>query len=261
MNPPTRADGKPPILLFTAGGAASGKSSILTDDVVAEADLVRDGQARNAERVIDEIKLALKHGWKVTVRYIQRPFDAVIRGAIDRSRTGRWAPISSLPGIHMAVQDSIARIAREFAGDDRVEFLYFYNSREHRPNGTTAGDFREIGLNDVAEGGRFHYNDVGELEAIGREELQKAISTGEYDSPEERQRIRNLAGDWADIVDRRSAPENDRGHDQGGVQREADAGPEAGAGEAEAPRAPPLGESKEPREEGETGAGAEIEAT
>jgi len=153
-----------PQLLMTAGGVASGKSTVITDDVVAAADLVSDGQMKNPAKAIATIEQALRNGWIVEVRYVHRPFDDAAASAVQRGlRSGRWGPLAELPALHMAAQRAVVAVERHFADDPRVTVLAWRNETGRQPV--------EIPVNALAEGGDARYTDVGELDATVQRQL------------------------------------------------------------------------------------------
>jgi hypothetical protein len=108
-------------LMFTAGGVAAGKSTAVTEGMVAASDLVFDGTLRETDWAIETIEEALKNGWNVEINYVQRPIDLVIRGAISRAdRGGRWGSLAVLPSVHQAAQASAIRLFKHF--QDRPQF-------------------------------------------------------------------------------------------------------------------------------------------
>jgi hypothetical protein len=115
-------------LMFTAGGVAAGKSTAVTDDMVAASDLVFDGTLRETSWAIQTIELAIRNGWKVEINYVQRPIDLVIRGAISRAdRGGRWGSLADLPSIHQAAQASAIRLFKHFHGRPQFRMNLWLN--------------------------------------------------------------------------------------------------------------------------------------
>lgn len=113
-------------LLLTAGGVAVGKSTAVTDDVVAEADLVFDGTLRETDWAIEMLNAAIALAWDVAIYYVQRPLSLAIRGAVVRANlTGRWGSLSAIPKTHEAAQRSIVQLSHTFRG--RVHFRYWLN--------------------------------------------------------------------------------------------------------------------------------------
>jgi hypothetical protein len=127
--PPPKAGHPRPIVLFTAGGVASGKTTSISEEVFTRASLVRDGTMRDVAKDFREIQTALDNGWDVQLTYIQRPFDLVVDGAIERAaRTGRWGLLAQLPEIHMLAQRSFSAVAEHFKDNARVDIRALYNT-------------------------------------------------------------------------------------------------------------------------------------
>jgi hypothetical protein len=141
------------VLLFTAGGVAAGKSTAVTDDVVAEADLVFDGTLRETDWAKQTIQQALDNGWEVEVRYVQRPLKLVARGAIRRAQQeGRWGPYASVPETHAGAQRSMVEIAKTFEGNPNARFKFYSNE------GTSVTDAPKVlSLKDIDTGGKYSY--------------------------------------------------------------------------------------------------------
>lgn|GEM_PF-1176982 len=161
-------------LMFTAGGVAAGKSTVVTDELVGIHDLVFDGTLRETEWAIKTIDKALEKGWDVTINYIQRPIDLVIQGVIDRAQTGgRWGPISPLPDIHKSAQKSILEISKHFKGNQAVDIKLWFNGGESR---TTPP--KQISFQDIDKNGQYSYDfnhDSREEEATKRSERQSDL--------------------------------------------------------------------------------------
>ena len=162
------------VLLFTAGGVAAGKSTAVTDDVVAEADLVFDGTLRETDWAKQTIQQALDNGWKVKVRYVQRPLNLVARGAIRRAQQeGRWGPYASVPDTHAEAQASIVDISKSFTDNPRVTFNYYLN------DGTSVTDMPKIlSLKDIDTGGKYSYATTDERVSQRQDRIGRSDSGG-----------------------------------------------------------------------------------
>jgi RNAse (barnase) inhibitor barstar len=176
-------------LMFTAGGVAAGKSTVVDDDMVAQHDLVFDGTMRDTAQAIKTIHQALDKGWDVRINYVQRPIELVIPGAIDRANTyGRWGTIGDLPAIHADAQRSIIEIAHHFSNDPRVKIRFWLNdgrTKEDRP--------KLIALKDINTGGHLSLSGEAFLSrgrAAVDSSFRNAVKSGKYDH----ELLKRLAG-------------------------------------------------------------------
>jgi len=246
-NPPKLAGGASPIVIFTAGGVASGKSSILTPEAIRREgpSLVVDAQMRYPDKAVAQVALALQHGWTVQVWYVQRPFALVVDGAIHRAyKSGRWGPLSELPALHMMVQQTLGALGAAYQGNPQVNIRVFHNQQYHDAQGDRIGTIDVISVADVDIGGRLHYDNAVELERIGHERFRNAAQSGKIES-----RILDLLGTgWekalsAGLAGRDGGDRQDRAGRNG--QPESGAGLPA-AGHSEEIPAPPVSDTVRP---------------
>jgi hypothetical protein len=121
-------DRKP--VLFTAGGTASGKST-LADVEVKASFIVFDSSFSNYELSKRRLQEALDSGRNVQVHYIYRdPLEAwrwtKIRAANEGAGRTVTPQIHAFTHAHAA--STVARLAEEFAGDPRVQFRFYENA-------------------------------------------------------------------------------------------------------------------------------------
>jgi hypothetical protein len=157
------------LLRLMAGGWAAGKTHALQR--AATADLNWDGTLADTEWARRMIKLALSHGWRVHLAYVQRPVELACWGALQRGvDEGRMVPLLALPSLHAQVQASVLQLAKEF--QQSAEILLLYNA------GSPAAPQIpfEIVITDIAPGGRLHYSrrDVEALQEKARRVWQEA---------------------------------------------------------------------------------------
>lgn len=149
-------------LVITAGGAGSGKTSLLDlkrDD--ATADLIFDNQLQNFDRARTVLSAARDAGWEVWVLYVHRPFHDVVRAVIERSqRTGRWNRLADLPAAHIRCQSTILRLWHDLRRSDKVRFRGSYNASRGIP-GPERGS--RVYFRDLKRGGPYHLSNVQEL--------------------------------------------------------------------------------------------------
>lgn len=165
------------ILRLMAGGWSAGKTHALNG--FKAADLSWDGTLADAMWATKIIELALRHGWKVQIAYVQRPLALACQGALDRGVSeGRMVPLIHLPKVHAQVQKSIETLHRLFSRQERVRFRLLYNP------GTPAHnvDVSKLRIRDIAPGGELHYSDadVKAFEQTARQIWQEAKDRGDY---------------------------------------------------------------------------------
>ncbi|XVJ58230.1 MAG: hypothetical protein HEQ23_02055 [Tepidisphaera sp.] len=172
-------------LVVTAGGAGSGKTSLLalTTDPV-QADLIFDNQLRDFARAKQILETAAKHGWETEFWYVHRPFADTVRAVIERSqRTGRWNMLADLPRTHIEAQATIVRLRREFYETPGIKFRAQYNA-----SAAAAGSASQpashpkrgsrVFFRDLKEGGVYHHKDEKAMLAMIPPILAKAIKDG-----------------------------------------------------------------------------------
>jgi hypothetical protein len=98
-------------VVFTAGGGASGKSTVLRAQADRpEVDFVVDTTFSDPQRAIDQIETALRAGRQVEVNYVYRDFEDAVHGMIRRAldpKVGRIVPIDDLARTHFGAQRTI----------------------------------------------------------------------------------------------------------------------------------------------------------
>jgi hypothetical protein len=164
-------------LRFMAGGWASGKTYALRD--VEPADLAWDGTLADERWAAAMVILALEHGWRVQIAYVQRPVVLALWGSLDRAmEEGRTVPLLLLPTVHRAAQQSILKLHSTFGNDPRVAFILIFNA------GTRAEprEGRKLSISDIAPDGVIHYTqgDVKSYQQTARKVWQAAGQSGHY---------------------------------------------------------------------------------
>ena len=113
--------------VFTGGGAASGKTAGLPDEMVDEYDLVADGTLANFEKSSAQIDQALDSGKAVTVIYVDRSPEKAFPLLLSRANkmekelgSGRTVPLNVFLGAHRDARQSIKKISDKYKNDDRV---------------------------------------------------------------------------------------------------------------------------------------------
>ena len=113
--------------VFTGGGAASGKTAGLPDDMIDSYDLVVDGTLANFEKSSTQIDQALDSGKAVTIIYVDRPPEKALPLLLGRANkmekelgSGRTVPLDIFLGAHRDARESIKKIENKYKNDDRV---------------------------------------------------------------------------------------------------------------------------------------------
>jgi hypothetical protein len=122
--------------VFTGGGAASGKTAGLPDEMVDEYDLVADGTLANFEKSSAQIDQALDSGKAVTVIYVDRSPEKAFPLLLSRANkmekelgSGRTVPLNVFLGAHRDARQSIKKISDKYKNDDRVA-IQIVNNQE-----------------------------------------------------------------------------------------------------------------------------------
>lgn len=145
-------------LLFTAGGPASGKSTVVNDKLIKSNDLIYDGTLRDTDWAIKNLEAASTNGWKSAVVSVQRPIRLAAISTIQRALIeGRAFALSDLPLAHYSAQKSAIKIAKHFSNDPHVDVRFYLNNgitRETPPI--------HITLEQVDSGGKYSYDNYNE---------------------------------------------------------------------------------------------------
>ncbi len=116
-------------VLFTAGGNASGKSTITQLAGSSEAaHVVYDSTLANLDRARQLVQQALASHKPVAIQHVSRPIDEAFRGMLERSRSeGRVVSIRQMLKSQRASANTVQVLQREFAGNPRVKFRFYDN--------------------------------------------------------------------------------------------------------------------------------------
>jgi hypothetical protein len=126
-----RPFGENDTVVFTAGGSATGKSSILRSacENLGVAFIV-DTTFSNAARALDQVDRALASGRKVEIHYVYREFRDSITGMIHRAldrRSGRIVPVDDMARTHFGAQRALLQVMRKYLEDPRVSVILSEN--------------------------------------------------------------------------------------------------------------------------------------
>ena len=132
------AEGRDPVVLFTAGGSGAGKSSFLETaqggTLSSKADIVYDDTLGNKKKAIANVQLALDSGRNVDIQYIYRdPVEAFrdgLRKAMERGPSeGRTVPLDLHLKTHLDARNTVEALREKYAGDPRVKFSAIDNTQ------------------------------------------------------------------------------------------------------------------------------------
>ena len=119
-------------VLFTAGGAGSGKSTGLglLDGEARLAELTYDTTLSSLQSSDEKIRAALNAGREVAILYVYRdPIEALVKGTLPRAmRTGRTVPLSEHARNHAGAAEVVRILRDKYASDPRVQITVVDNS-------------------------------------------------------------------------------------------------------------------------------------
>ena len=176
--------GKRRVLVMTAGGPASGKTSVIRSGLVdGSVDLVMDQNLGKHHRAIEQIDMAISHGWDVRIVYVFKPFDTIATEVIDRAHhLGRWSSINVVGHAHRTAQASMLLLYDKYANSDdphpnvTVELKLNLHSREN-PVPVT-----DMDIEDIRPGGKYYICDnVEDMDTEICTAMKRAKETGEID--------------------------------------------------------------------------------
>ena len=119
-------------VVFTAGGSATGKSTILrTEGQRPGVDFIVDTTFSDATRALAQVDQALASGRQVKIYYVYRDFLASLRGMLERAadpRLGRVVPVDDMARTHFGVQRTILAALEKYEDEPRVEIIQRINT-------------------------------------------------------------------------------------------------------------------------------------
>lgn len=134
-------------VLFTAGGAGSGKSSGIKDvpemaAIQSAADVIYDTNMNRFGSAKQKIDQALASGRDVQIAYVARdPVESLVLGALPRamgSSGGRTVPLVEHIATHVGAADTIQQLATHYADNPKVQIHYIDNT--HGRGGAVISD-------------------------------------------------------------------------------------------------------------------------
>lgn len=120
---------KDALVIFTAGGPACGKSSLVESirETIQTAHLTMDGTLSDLSRAIKNINLALNANCLVAVFFVYRHFPDAVEGAIQRalsSESFRPVPVRIVAGKYFGALHTTSTLYAEFRQNPRVIFRF-----------------------------------------------------------------------------------------------------------------------------------------
>lgn len=162
------------MVLFMAGGGGSGKTtavSTVAASLLDRAHLVYDTTLSRYEPAAEKVQAALAAGWAVVIVYVYRPYEAAVRGVIHRAvESGRTVPLNVLAADHIGAPETVLRLAREHAGNERVQVLVIDNSSDDVRQARVLADTEALDFL-----GKIRHNDTDTLTEQAEEVLNDEI--------------------------------------------------------------------------------------
>lgn len=124
-------EGHLPLVVFTAGGGGSGKSSVrgMSGSTYAQAQIVYDSAMADFESAKKRIDAALEAGKVVQIDFVLRdPVQAWAKGVLPRAQqTGRVVPLYAHAAAHRGAAQTVKRISQHYANNQSVMVKVFEN--------------------------------------------------------------------------------------------------------------------------------------
>lgn len=121
------ADADDDTVVFTAGGSATGKTTILrTAGQKPGVDFILDTTFSNSVRALSQVRKALASNRKVEIHYVYRKFDDSVKSMLRRAldpKSARIVPIDDMARTHFGAQRAVLDALTEFQNDDRVSIV------------------------------------------------------------------------------------------------------------------------------------------
>ena len=112
------------IVVFTGGGTGSGKSSMMNNSVVKNADFVFDSTMVNFDAAKNSIQRVIDNGQIPLITFVYRdPADAWFNGILRRNKNidGHIVPEATFANTHAISKENFLRLADEFG--DKVLYI------------------------------------------------------------------------------------------------------------------------------------------
>lgn len=111
-------------VVFTGGGNGSGKSSVMTGDIVKNADFVFDSAMVNYEAAKKSIQQVIDNGQTPLLAFVYRnPADAWFNGVLKRNQSadGHIVPDGVFANTHAVARDTFLKLVDEFG--NKVQYI------------------------------------------------------------------------------------------------------------------------------------------
>jgi len=122
-------------VVFSAGGAGSGKSTTIEalrelKAVLDSAQLIYDTTLSDSTGSVGMIQQALDAGCDVRIIYVYRdPIDAFVDGVLPRAeKNGRTVALDEFINTHLSARESLLRISHKYRKDKKVRIIVVNNS-------------------------------------------------------------------------------------------------------------------------------------
>jgi hypothetical protein len=157
-------------VFFTAGGSATGKSTILRKAGRRTGiDFIVDTTFSDTTRALLQVDRALKAGRKVEIYYVHREFQDCVRSMIERAlnpHSGRLVPVDDMARTHFGAQRAILAALQKYQHDPRVLIQINKNVGRER--------LSSLGLREFSE---LLYDSIDELQRLGQSTLDGLYET------------------------------------------------------------------------------------
>ncbi|HEV2349279.1 MAG TPA: zeta toxin family protein [Terriglobia bacterium] len=129
------ASNDPPVVVFTAGGAASGKTTSIAKNgaiqsILNSAQIVYDTTMSESKTSLEKIDQALNSGKSVCIVFVYRdPVESFLSALQRAMDEGRTLSLGAFVETHESAPEVLLRIADQYKDDKRVEINVIDNSR------------------------------------------------------------------------------------------------------------------------------------
>lgn len=142
-------------VVFTAGGSATGKSTILrVAGTTPGVDFVVDTTFSDTRRAFSQVDRALESGRKVAIYYVYADFRQSVRWMIRRAlnpASGRLVPIDDMARTHFGAQRAILGASQKYQANENVFIVLTENAGPSRLSILKEAEF-ERRLHDSIDG-------------------------------------------------------------------------------------------------------------
>jgi major membrane immunogen (membrane-anchored lipoprotein) len=125
-----RSLGKGHLVVFSAGGAGSGKSTTIGLYEMKGAEVVYDTTLSDLTGSMERIQQALDAGSEVQIIYVYRdPVDAFVNGVLPRAEeNGRTVGLNEFINTHLGARESLLQISQKYGKEKKVKITVVNNS-------------------------------------------------------------------------------------------------------------------------------------